>query len=351
MSTTEFDQSDVFREGGQEQGKPSGMFNDLDRPEAEDAGDRPAKKKGTLLPMVAGIGLVVIVAGFGVWKVVAPHLQASQSNDDLGPISTPQIAQVTPAPAGPMPGPAVPQQQSPQQSMGQGNTGSMPPLSQSTPNGVLQGGQQPQGASGAPGAAATPAPALIASSPGAAPAAVGNPAGGSPAQATVPQTSGNADAGSVSSPSHQATTDADFRALSARVDSIEETLKTISTQLEVLKAKGVANARADKTADKATPPSETHVARAAERRHASTKHREPAKATTPTSGDAPAQGAAGGDSSMRLKAVTEGRAWVQTKAGETVTVTTGDPVAPGVTVKSINADSGEVRLSNGNVLR
>ncbi|POZ80154.1 hypothetical protein [Burkholderia contaminans] len=351
MSTTDFDQSDVFREGGHEQGKPSGMFNDIDRPDAEEAGDRPAKKKGTLLPMVAGIGLVVIVAGFGVWKIVAPHLQSSQSSDDLGPLSAPQIAQMAPAPAGPMPGPAVAQQQSPQLPTGQGNTGSMPPLSQSMPSGVLQGGQQPQGASVAPGAVAMAVPGVIASSPSAAPAAAGNPAGGSPAQATVPQTSGTADAGSVSSPSHQATTDADFRALSARVNAIEESLKTISTQLEVLKAKGGANARADKTVDKAAPPSETHVARAAERRHASTKHRESAKATTPTSGDETTQGAAGGDSSMRLKAVTEGRAWVQTKAGETVTVTTGDSVAPGVTVKSINADSGEVRLSNGNVLR
>ncbi|KVR89435.1 hypothetical protein WK28_23775 [Burkholderia vietnamiensis] len=297
------------------------MFNDIDRPDAEEAGDRPAKKKGTLLPMVAGIGLVVIVAGFGVWKIVAPHLQSSQSSDDL------------------------------ELPTGQGNTGSMPPLSQSMPSGVLQGGQQPQGASVAPGAVAMAVPGVIASSPSAAPAAAGNPASGSPAQATVPQTSGTADAGSVSSPSHQATTDADFRALSARVNAIEESLKTISTQLEVLKAKGGANARADKTVDKAAPPSETHVARAAERRHASTKHRESAKATTPTSGDETTQGAAGGDSSMRLKAVTEGRAWVQTKAGETVTVTTGDSVAPGVTVKSINADSGEVRLSNGNVLR
>ncbi|WP_141718697.1 hypothetical protein [Burkholderia cenocepacia] len=348
MSTTEFDQSDVFRDGGHEQGKPPGMFNDLDRPDVDEAGDRPAKKKGTLLPVVAGIGLVVIVAGFGVWKVVAPHLQSSQSSDDLGPISAPQIAQMAPAapaPAGPMPGPAVAQQQAPQLPMGQGNTGSMPPLSPSTPGGAPQGGQQqPQGVGGALG---TAAPAVIASSPGVAPVAAGSPPGGSPVQPTAPQTSGNADAGSASSPSHQATTDADFHALSARVDAIEESLKTISAQMEALKAKGVVNARADKPA----PPSETHVARATERRHASTKHREPAKATTATPGDATTQGATGGDSSMRLKAVTEGRAWVQTKAGETVTVTMGDTVAPGVTVKSINADSGEVRLSNGNVLR
>lgn len=51
-----------------------------------------------------------------------------------------------------------------------------------------------------------------------------------------------------------------------------------------------------------------------------------------------------------LKAVLEGRAWLQLRSGETVTVAPGDQVA-GVTVESIDAAKGLVRLSNGTVLR
>jgi len=51
-----------------------------------------------------------------------------------------------------------------------------------------------------------------------------------------------------------------------------------------------------------------------------------------------------------LKAVLEGRAWLQLRSGETVTVAPGDHVA-GVTVVAIDAVQGQVRLSNGTVLR
>lgn len=352
MSTTEFDQNDVFREGGKEQGKPSGMFNDLDRPEDEDDARRPAKKKGTLLPMVAGIGLVVIVCGFGVWKVVAPHLRSSQTSDDLGSIGAPQIAQMAPTSAAPAPGSAAPQQQWSQQPTGQGYSGSTPPLPQTMPNSAPQNGQQLVGVAGAQATVGMAVPAALASSPGVTAAAPGNPVSGSPAQAAAPQTGGIVDAGQAqaSPQSHQAANDPDIAKLSARVDAIEDNLKTISAQLEALKAKG-GSERVDKTASPSpsgSTQSDTRVARAAERRHAIVKHRDAPKASA---SDATAQGDAGADNSMRLKAVLEGRAWIQTKAGDTVTVSTGDSVSPGVTVKSINADSGEVRLSNGTVLR
>lgn len=54
---------------------------------------------------------------------------------------------------------------------------------------------------------------------------------------------------------------------------------------------------------------------------------------------------------LQLKAVLEGRAWLQTKGGESITVSPGETV-PGLGVaKIIDADQGQIIFSNGLVLR
>lgn len=65
---------------------------------------------------------------------------------------------------------------------------------------------------------------------------------------------------------------------------------------------------------------------------------------------APVAQAATAPANVVLKAVLDGRAWLQLKNGETVTVAPGDDVA-GSTVTAIDAERGTVRLSNGAVLR
>lgn len=52
-----------------------------------------------------------------------------------------------------------------------------------------------------------------------------------------------------------------------------------------------------------------------------------------------------------LKAVLEGRAWLQLGSGETVTAAPGDDVAGVGTVSVIDAERGEVRFANGAVLK
>lgn len=52
-----------------------------------------------------------------------------------------------------------------------------------------------------------------------------------------------------------------------------------------------------------------------------------------------------------LKAVVEGRAWLQLSSGETITVAQGDQVAGLGAVSSIDAERGEVRFADGVVLR
>lgn len=54
---------------------------------------------------------------------------------------------------------------------------------------------------------------------------------------------------------------------------------------------------------------------------------------------------------VTLKAVLEGRAWLQLGSGETVTAAPGDEVAGLGAVSSIDAERGEVRFANGSVLR
>lgn len=54
---------------------------------------------------------------------------------------------------------------------------------------------------------------------------------------------------------------------------------------------------------------------------------------------------------IQLKAVLEGRAWLQLKSGETVSVAPGDAIPGAGTVSAIDVERNEVRLSNGSALR
>jgi len=54
---------------------------------------------------------------------------------------------------------------------------------------------------------------------------------------------------------------------------------------------------------------------------------------------------------IQLKAVLEGRAWLQLKSGETVSVAPGDAIPGAGTVSAIDVERNEVRLSNGSSLR
>ncbi len=52
-----------------------------------------------------------------------------------------------------------------------------------------------------------------------------------------------------------------------------------------------------------------------------------------------------------LKAVLEGRAWLQVGSGETISIAPGDDVAGAGTVSAIDAERGEVRFASGAVLK
>ncbi|MFM0265520.1 hypothetical protein [Paraburkholderia sediminicola] len=366
--STEFDQSDVFREGA----GGTGMFPDLDKPEMDEP---PVKKKSTLLPMVAGIGLVVVVCGFGAWKVIGPHLHLQQSDDDLGPINSQQVA---PAPTG-MPPTAAPNgiprpQWAPQQVAQQGTMGASPnaapiqsePSAAATALGVGQAPGTPtlqQASSQAPG---NPVPQSVTgtSSAPSVQADAMKPASSQATGTVAPQVD------TVSqSPSSQgaptaeqrgaAPSDAAIVKLSARLDSLEESMKSLKAELDATRAHGKTsrsdNSTTTSTSVAAPQQDPSNSAKPHESRKAASKRHERSK---PSAGpadlkadDKKSDSTAAADGSLKLKAVLEGRAWIQTKSGDTVTVSTGDQVVPGVTVKAIDVDAGEVRLSNGNVLR
>lgn len=55
------------------------------------------------------------------------------------------------------------------------------------------------------------------------------------------------------------------------------------------------------------------------------------------------------DSAIKVQAVTPGRVWIMDKKGETHTYTLGDKLPNGAEIKGINADSGVIETSKGNI--
>jgi len=125
----------------------------------------------------------------------------------------------------------------------------------------------------------------------------------------------------------------ELEALRARVLELEKRVATMT-----------ASGRAVATAPRAQPA----------RRSASParpKSRDSAAGPAPASVAASAKPEPVPASGIQLKAVLEGRAWLQLKNGETVSVAPGDTIPGAGTVSAVDVERNEVRLNNGTSLR
>lgn len=137
----------------------------------------------------------------------------------------------------------------------------------------------------------------------------------------------------------------------ARIDSIEKNIASLHEEITRLAAG--AGIRQATTSDK--PATSTKRVYPKPSTRPSTKT---AKKVAETEENAPplkkdegreSKSVARGD--LHLKAVLDGRAWFQTKNGESITVSPGEEVRGIGTVKSIDAERGQVLFTNGAVVR
>lgn len=204
----------------------------------------------------------------------------------------------------------------------------------SNPGAVIQAPAMPVGADLAAG---QPAPATPAAAPTAAPtqpiAPVAAPAQPAPAVAQQPA------AAPQPTPAATAPVAAPVAAAPVDVQKLQDENRALKKEVARLQRLAACGGSSSCESAGRTRPARKSQGRAAAR---------PTRAVAEAPAAAPAP--APKMDSLTLKAVLEGRAWVQLKSGETVTVAPGDEVG-GVTVTSIDAERGTVRMSNGAVLR
>ncbi|MEQ7767231.1 IcmG-like type IV secretion system protein [Xanthomonas hortorum] len=130
-----------------------------------------------------------------------------------------------------------------------------------------------------------------------------------------------------------AVAETELEALRARVMELEKRVATMT-----------ASGRAVATAPR-TQPARRNAA------PARPKSRDSATRPAPSSVTAAAKPEPVPASGIQLKAVLEGRAWLQLKNGETVSVAPGDTIPGAGTVSAVDVERNEVRLNNGTSLR
>jgi intracellular multiplication protein IcmG len=331
-----FNQDDVLSGG------PKGGDDELSPNEFGDEvhdDDTPKKGKSNLV-MYGGITVAVLVVLFFVWKVfISPHLQRAQQDSEAFQPLAPSTTQLLDPAAAPTPAGAPNQQ----------------------PNGIQPAAAPEVTAQQA--AAVTPAAAATQQAPAAGQpvAPVSTPTAAAmqaPAAPPAPATN----AAPTAQPSVQSPREAadGLVQVNARIDNLERSLAAIQEMVNKMTAASTANAAAKPAA---TPASHSSSAAASATPKASRQSVKSAveKATSPkkaaSTTEAPVVRAEAreektatrqeGGARATLKAVLDGRAWFQTKSGETITVAVGDEV-PGLgVVKSIDTDRGEVRFANG----
>jgi len=284
-------------------------------PDSDD--DAPAKKKKMSWLIFAAGGIVVVIfLAFVTWKMIAPHLQRNNDTDigelqqvqqvNAQPVQETPSLPVSARPIGPIQPPPVPAGQAAQMT----NNPAAAPVTgvTSTPNGVY-----PQTDSGN----------------------------------AQPEQSGVA-AKMAAQSGVIAKLSADLEFMRQRVDRLEQTISTMDRNASKAD-KQTAQTPANQTQTPATETSKPAAKTATQHRPAVQPTR-PANSVQKKVADA-TESSTAPKSDLHLKAVLDGRAWFQTKSGESITVAPGEEVKGLGTVKEINAEQGQVFFTNGNVAK
>lgn len=321
-----------------------GIFSGPDAQESsfeESAG----KKKNTILPLVIGVGAAVVMVGFFGWKIVSPYFSRNNGGQDAG------FAQMQPV--GQQPAPTI----------------VMSPASQPAVQSTPPVASAPLSAAADPAASS---PVVMKPETPIKPASMVQvqPTQNIGLQQTAPVTSQPVPqsvqgvlvtplqpAGAIS---QQSIPDAEIAKVNGRIDSLEKgfaSLKAAVDRIDKLLASQHVQAAHPVVAAHAEPAikkSPVVVAKKAEIKKPAEKITVAEKKKEELAQKTKEQKPASTDSDhagLTLKAVLEGRAWIQTKSGDSITVAPGDDVSGHGVVKSIDPDRGEVRFSDGTVLR
>ncbi|KAG0163816.1 hypothetical protein DFQ30_010924 [Apophysomyces sp. BC1015] len=313
---------------------------------SERSGER---KKNTLLPLLGGVAVAVGVVGIFGWRIASPYLnhhqepeailQSSSANQPVqepSQLSTPQYPQGVQQPGRPS------QMEAGNMTGGQTQAaiGAPQPAQQgiSLQPAAMSSGMQPkQGMTGA----AQSKPAEQAQGQSAVPVAMKSkdsmpqqPASESTVQSSAP----------AGAPSDMAANARLLAQANSRIDALEKSINVLKETVDKLAG----------AAAKKPPAKEKAVTHSSAGGKAATA-RKPQSSEKPTShgkkssGDEETKPAARSD--LHLKAVLDGRAWFQTKGGESITVAPGDDVKGLGIVKAIDAERGQVTFSSGTVVR
>ncbi len=335
-------QDDVL--GDEEELSPSAF-----PPEGAPDDEVKIKKKSGLMPMIGGIAIAVAMVGIFGWKILSPYLNRGKQVDAFEPISANMMSErpreVAPSPIDPMN----------QHSSAAPHQGAMPMPDEPAPGQIQPAAQQPMVGQ------SQQAPLL-------------EPGGTPRSTALVPQAQPVANAGPavqispVAAPAsvQQAPVANDeLMRVNRRIDELQKSIASIQDAVNKLTltvnsasqkpvniaAKPVVAApvtAAAKVAPKPVALATPKVTAAKPKIVATPVERESAPIAEKADLTSPRADVA---QRPNLKAVLDGRAWFQTKSGESITVTPGEEV-PGIgIVKSIDIDRGEVRFANGVVIR
>ncbi|MDH0342005.1 hypothetical protein [Chromobacterium haemolyticum] len=297
--------------------------SDFPSDEQELHGESGAKKSSPLV-MWGGIAIAVLMVAFFVWKIfIAPYVGHGNDAGDGGIQPIPAASPQQPAPVAQtqpqlqQPAPTVAQSVAPVQpaSAPLGSPQVTQPAPQVAP--IQTQAQLQQG---------EPVPQNVAPSQ-------------APAPAQKPAAAAN------SAPSPTALTGDDSSKLIARIDNLEKSLAAIQDRLNHLSTGGGSPRHLTEEKPK---PAKTVAVKPSKSRVAQAEKIQP-RGKKDDGRDTPNTSPIRGD--MHLKAVLDGRAWFQTKGGESITVSPGEEVRGIGTVKSIDAERGQVVFTNGTVVR
>jgi len=313
----------------------------------DDEGESGAVKKGgSKLVLFGGIGIAVLMVVFFAWKIFSPHFQSAQQQQPEGFDTLAAAPQHAPAPS-----PGAPQLLDP----------AAQPAAAPAP--AVQE-QAPASTAATVAAPSAPAAAASASQP-AQPIQAIQPPAQQPVAAAVPAAPTANQPSPAAAPASPTHAPDGLAQVNARIDNLERSIAAIQDMVNKMAA-NANNAKQAAAASRASAPASPVAAPAvkasravarsgadrAGSRKAVASAAEPASAVSKSEPreEKPVPKTEG-VARATLKAVLDGRAWFQTKSGETLTVSVGEEV-PGLgVVKSIDTDLGEVRFANGSSVR
>lgn len=308
----------------------------------EGPGDGAAKKKSTLLPTVGGIAVAVLIVGFFGWKIAGPYLNRNQA-----------VEAIQPLPAANQAAPETPQYQQP---VRQPQTDAVGPAQMQPVNGeprmtVPPGTPQNQSTQLAVAPQAQQGPAM--SSPPARDPQPSTPNNTTMSESSTGQATAPLQGTSIANAPAVTPAQGDLAIANARIDALEKSLAALKDSVDKLAPSSAAKpALVEKEKDKPTSEEKASPRKTSSKAASAKKPVAQEKASTEnkkSSSDEESKPAARSD--LHLKAVLDGRAWFQTRGGESITVAPGDEVKGMGTVKTIDAERGQVLFSNGTVVR